>query len=627
VFLFVVSSFITFSQNLEEDTARINQANSDAFKLYGVDASQMLEVGSKTLLESEEIHYERGEANSYNTIALAYLSMAEYEKAIENFLKALEIYERVEADKYVASILSNIGVVYYYLEDHEQSLSYHLRTLKARELMGGDSSQVAKSLNNIGIAYKNLDQLDNALDFYKRALTIKIELKDSAGVSNTLNNIGNVYLTQKRFQEAQSYFYQSLVLDSLLNRYAGMAISYLNLGSTATEMEKTEEAAQLLGRSILLATEYDAKQTRLLAYEKLSELSERNDDFEEAFLWKTKWVELKDSLKAIANSQAINELTAKYENEKIKVENELLKEKEIAKDKQIEQQGLLIAAGILLMGSFVTTGFFFLKSYRLRQFGLKMIKTKNEEIIRKNELISSQNKELSLINEAKNKMFAIMSHDLKAPFNNLNSFIYMASNKMLTPKEIPKLLKDIAGQANHVSDLITNVLEWMKTQMSGLSIEKKIFKISPLANEVFDAYKLQATTKNIKLKNLIDDATIAFGDENLTRTIIRNLVANAIKFTENGTVGIASRMEDDMIHVSVFDSGIGMKEHDIQKIYSNDYFSNSGTSEEVGTGLGLILIKEFVVKNGGILKIRSEFGIGSTFTFTMPIKETDFSIV
>lgn len=615
--LFLLSS-AAFSQNAESDTSRILQANSDAFKLYGVDAPQMMKIGNEMLELSISMLYERGIASSYNTIALAKMSTAEYEKAVQNFLQALEIYERIKAKTYISSVLNNMGVVYYYLEDHQQSLRYHMEALKSREALG-DSVQIAKSLNNIGIAYKGLDSLSRALEFYQKSLFIKKSLLDSIGISSTLNNIGNVYLEQEELDKAKDYFMQSLQIDSVSNKQSGIATSYLNLGVVSLKQRNFDQARELFRKAIAVANANDNRQVKMLAFERMSELAEEQSDFKSAFSWNQKWILLKDSLNSIANVSAINELESRYQNEKISIENDLLKEQQKVKDEQISSQRNLIFGGAILAILFILLTFYFVRSYQFKQSLLELTQKKNDEIVKKNKLISSQKEELEELNEIKNKMFSILSHDLKGPFNNLHSVLSMANEGHLDDKEMKDLLQLLAAESNNVKDMITNILEWVKSQMGGLNVIKSEFSLHDMVNDLIPVYQSIAEKKGIEVRNSVDRELKIYADENLTKIVVRNLISNAIKFSNDGIVEITSDFVENEALISVIDSGVGMDSTQIPKIFTDDQFSTQGTSKEEGTGIGLLLVKEFVMKNGGRLNVKSELGLGTTFAFTIPV--------
>ncbi len=614
-------TFILFLQPVlaqnETDTLQILQINQEAFKLYGNDAVEMEALGKKALDLSLQINYQRGIAASQNIIALANLSQGFYKLAAEYFIEALKIYDNLGDEESASTILSNMGVVYYYLEDHKRSLEYHRRALETRMYMQ-DSQQIARSLNNLGIAERNLGNQSEALNYYLEALEYKSALGDSLGISSTLNNIGNVYLEQSKFTQALEYFSRSLEIDQLNNRQLGVATSLINIGNVHIQMNNLNSASEYLENGISLAKKINARQTLELGYRRMSDLSTKQNQFKEALDWKDKWIELKDSLSSAEKSRAINDIETRYQTAKIRTENQLLLQKQQLQEAQLSKQQTLIIAsvtiGILLLILVIVS----FRGYRLKRKNLKLEQRKNEEISQKNELISQQKVQLEEINEAKNRMFSILSHDLRAPVARLQSVLELANLNMISEEELKPLFKRMSKETNDVGELLSNVLEWVKSQMGGLSVRPQQLNLKNVAASVMDVYAPFAAGKGVEVFNKVDESQTVFADEDMLKLIFRNILANAIKFTSKGTITFSSRKQGEMAKIEITDTGIGMSQSDIDKLFSSESFTKEGTAQEKGSGLGLMLVKEFVLKLGGTIDVKSVMGSGTTLQFTLP---------
>ena len=190
------------------------------------------------------------------------------------------------------------------------------------------------------------------------------------------------------------------------------------------------------------------------------------------------------------------------------------------------------------------------------------------------------------------------------------------------PEEIKKLIKHINNSSVHGFNLLNNLLEWSRSQTGRIKYEPELFSFTQLVDEVIDLHHEIAEKKMIKL----DGNSIAIGEVNADRkmihTVLRNLVSNAIKFTEpGGEVRINGKDLGNEFEISVSDSGVGIPEENLSKLFSiSEDYSTHGTDNERGTGLGLLLCKEFVEKNGGKIRVKSEPGQGSEFFFTIPKK-------
>lgn len=231
--------------------------------------------------------------------------------------------------------------------------------------------------------------------------------------------------------------------------------------------------------------------------------------------------------------------------------------------------------------------------------------------------------ELLHLNQTKDKFFTIISHDLKNPFQSINSVLKLMlnENESLTEEEKNNFLHGILNTSAKAYSLLENLLIWSKHQMGKMDFNPERFELSEEIIINIELLKNSASLKNITLTNKIDRGIYVIADRNMLNTVIRNLVTNAIKFTrENGSVEIESKINYDNVEVTVIDNGIGIPAESLSKLFRIDQsISTQGTKNETGTGLGLILCKEFVEKNRGKIRVESDPGIGTRIIFTLPI--------
>jgi two-component system sensor histidine kinase/response regulator len=247
------------------------------------------------------------------------------------------------------------------------------------------------------------------------------------------------------------------------------------------------------------------------------------------------------------------------------------------------------------------------------------IQKQKEEITKNEKLLKVQTVELTELNSLKNKLFSVIAHDLKAPMYALRNLFQSMLKNNLPASEIKKILPDVVNDLTYTTGLMENLLLWAKNQMQNGAGKTQIIDVEELVTEVVHMLELQADAKQIKISNLIDEPISVLSDKDMVNLVLRNLVSNAIKFTpERGTVSISALETPGFLEIFIQDTGIGISPEAIAKISQNDYYTTRGTSSESGTGLGLMLCKEFLTKNGGQLHIESEEGRGSTFTFRLP---------
>ena len=253
----------------------------------------------------------------------------------------------------------------------------------------------------------------------------------------------------------------------------------------------------------------------------------------------------------------------------------------------------------------------------------------NELLIEKQNLIKLQsdklqetNQQLVASNSSKDKFFSIIAHDLRNPFNTLMGF----SDALLKDLENYSLddAKEILNMMNSTSkmgsDLLENLLLWSRAETGRIPYEPVSLNLNSIAESNIHFMSAQAQMKNIQVDNEIDPAILVMADENMLNTILRNLISNAIKFTyKNGHIVIKARLVRPNIEIAVWDNGVGISESNLKRMFQiKSTISTLGTSSESGTGLGLILCKEFVEKHGGKIWVESEFNKGSEFKFTLP---------
>jgi len=230
--------------------------------------------------------------------------------------------------------------------------------------------------------------------------------------------------------------------------------------------------------------------------------------------------------------------------------------------------------------------------------------------------------DLKLLNAAKDKFFSIISHDLRSPFNSLLGLTeYIAhSYDEMTPTEIKNSVANVYHSSKQVYNLILNLLEWSMIQSGRLSVNKSVINLADLGKEIISLYAEGANHKQLKLTNQMDENIYIYADKYMIDTIVRNFVSNAIKFTKpGGEIIIKGIINGDNAEVSVTDTGIGISVEDQKNLFRIDEQSRrDGTANEKGTGLGLLLCKEFTEKNSGVLWVESEEGKGSRFSITVP---------
>lgn len=262
---------------------------------------------------------------------------------------------------------------------------------------------------------------------------------------------------------------------------------------------------------------------------------------------------------------------------------------------------------------------------RLREMNQaeEQLAAKNREIEKQKEELERQRHELSELNATKDKFFSIIAHDLRSPITTLVSLSDIIRTELdyLTPEQKSDVLSSLYDLSKNYLKLLDNLLQWSRMQTGRLDAEPVTFNLVEMITDVITIYRTTAVEKQVSLDWNPEGPVFVFADMNMARTILRNLISNALKYSfPMGSVTVQVDGGDSLATVTVRDNGMGMVPDMVDRLFHIDQtFSTKGTANEKGTGLGLILCKEFVEKNGGNLKVESESGKGSSFSFTLPV--------
>jgi signal transduction histidine kinase len=253
----------------------------------------------------------------------------------------------------------------------------------------------------------------------------------------------------------------------------------------------------------------------------------------------------------------------------------------------------------------------------------KTIETQASQLQEANQRLQNTNEQLAVLNSTKDRFFSIIAHDLRNPFHVVSGFaeILMNDYKKLSPEKIEKYHNFIYTSSTNGKNLLETLLQWSRSQTGRIAYNPTKLNIYTLSEEVIDLLQGDTYSKNITIRQLIDPAITVFADENMLKTIFRNLISNAIKFShEQGTISLKSGIIDQQIELTVADTGIGIPAENLHRLFRIDEtVTTKGTANETGSGLGLILCKEFIEKHNGKIWIESEVDKGSAFKFTLPL--------
>ncbi len=503
---------------------------------------------------------------------------------------------------------SILGEAYYYLDDIDNSIKYFTIYLEINKTQF-DTVGMATAYNNLGIVSSAINNYDKAIEYYIESMNIKQELNDSIGISNSLNNIGVIYYKLGKYNEALSCYKKAYNIVKSFNNPYDYSTSYINMGEAYGKLKKYKLAEEYFAKSIVISDSLNDDYSLELIYECKYKMYKEKLEFSKALECHEKYIKYRKSRINEKTQKQIAELEIKYET--IKKEKEIV----LLNKQKLKQQ---------ILTYFFLSGFLFvLLLLMLLSIRNKKKKRINKILIIQNKEIENQKRKLAELNKTKDKFFSIISHDLKGAIGGFMSHTEFISDDFEILSELDKqeLIEDLNYSSKRLYLLLENLLQWSKSQTGDINIAPEKFFINKLFVNIENLYKLQLQTKKIRIENNIDDKIQVFADVNMLSTVVRNLLLNAIKFSYlDSVISLNSNIQDSYMRIEIADMGVGIDEEKLLKLFKLEYTQSiPGTNNEQGSGLGLILCKNFIELNGGRIWIESRKDIGSSFFFTIPL--------
>ncbi len=600
-------------------------------------------------------------AHTFARLGGVYSQWSRYDLAKENYDKSLTICKKHQDFEGIASCLSGLANIMTHWGNYDLALLQYLESLKFWEETGNRLG-IARSYNNIGMLYQELSDYDRANDYYKRGLKIFEELNDTWSIVNMILHIGDIYLKTEEYDIALDYFYKaleieegiqnkklkaialsnigeaynkkgeylkaldyqnkSLELKKELGDIKRLSISYSELGIIYKNLGDHTKAIDYLHQGLELALEIKSNYQINTSYKYLSEVYSSMGDYKNAFDFYKMYIDGSEEVNSMENKKIIAQLQSQYQLEKKEKQNQILRNSEQLNESQIRMQWLIIGLVSIILIASITLIFIFKRREQHKKKLNVQLALKNQEIKLQGMNVQKLNVKLQEANATKDKFFSIVAHDLKNPFNSiiLLTEILLEDIQTLTKEEIVEYLEKIKTSSENTYTLLKNLLDWARSQTGKHKVYPQKINEKDLTNEMLTLLLPNAENKEISMQSDIPENSYAYADKNMIATVLLNLLSNAIKFTpRKGKINV-SLLNDNSSHIFVIsDNGVGIIEKDKNNLFRIDKkIQNKGTEKEPGTGLGLLLCKEFVEKNNGKIWVESEPDKGSKFFFSIP---------
>ncbi|HYC84397.1 MAG TPA: tetratricopeptide repeat protein [Chryseosolibacter sp.] len=550
-------------------------------------------------------------SDNYNGVANDYYDLGEYDEAYYYFTQSYRIGRQLKDSLRMTIAMHNVGRVFKELGQYSKALE-HLRISQRLSALINDTEGLPYSLDEIGDVQLRKGEYDSALQTLKRSLQLTRKQKIQVLEPRTLTKIATTYLRKKDFENALAYYDTTYRSHVTTNNQFGIAEVELGRGAVLTEQGKYDDAIQYIERSLQLAKKSNARILEISCYNQLSRILERKGDHQKALRYFRQYKELEDSLFSHDMQEKLLRDQIRFETEAKDSQIAALSRAQDLKDDQLKKQEFIRNILVVVMAlSVILLATVYRSGQRRRQINALLLQHQEE--------MEKRSEELERLNQVKDKFFSIISHDLRSPINALSGLLDLLDKGAVKPQELPNHLHELKVRFNHTRTLLNNLLDWTLLQMDKLNLQATRIDLHKIVEENIQLLSA-VQTKKIALINEIPPQSIAYADSNTTNLVIRNLMTNAIKFTnDGGTVAIGAEEGSNHWTIYVRDNGVGMNAEVLKILFDKTApYTTRGTANEKGTGLGLILCKEFVEKNGGKIWVNSEEGKGSTFYFTLP---------
>ncbi len=542
------------------------------------------------------------------SLANLYFFRGKYVNAAPVCLMALHQFQELRDPDGMQKTMYLLGLIYFNSKDYLTASRYFDDAL----VLARKNKSIYKT--NVILVYRaelhaKLNQHEKALIGYEEGLQMARENNLSTLIASCLNGIGRYWLQQDKPTQAL-HFFEDAQLEAKRKLGGGdpnvpLIRSYAGIGSVYLHRQKPHLALPFIQQAILLSRqdEYSVFREQLLPL--LIDAQTRTGDDKGAVASFRELGVLQDSLFSVEKSRTIDRLQMKFDLEKNENDMKLL-----SRDLIVQQQRNWLFYSIIgfLILLLLVSGWFFRRT-----------QITSRQLIHQNQLIEHQGEELYELNQTKDKLFDIVAHELRSPIAHLVSTLTLFNNKAMSEHDLRQKTDSLQQQVEQFYPMLNNLLHWTDTQKGGLTVFAQPVEPETIISDVIHSLEQMLLAKRIRLINRTKGVATGWADENHMQIVFRNIIHNAIKFTNpGGSIYLNAIHDEEFTGVSVHNTGQGMSAEKIAQLFLKPE-SAMGTAGEVGTGLGLQVCRELIDTNGGQLHITSQPEEGTVVTILIPV--------
>lgn len=601
----------------------------------------------------------KGVSNCYTLYGRMYNLLANYKAAFNYLNLAVDLNKKLHNELDEADSYKNIGIVYFTMGQLPKALDYYYKALFI-DIKLHNKVAAADNYNDIGFVLYGMGVYPKAFEYYKKALSIYQKMHDPLRFGTVNENIGEVFLAEQNYDRAIIYLSKADKIAQQQDDKDGMSSIYTDLGVCYAHKNQFDKALGYLKTSLQVASKYkivyneaytligfatvynmqkDFKNAYKYAIEgqrlaiKLGTLSVRSDAalqlnkslaglgrFDDAYRLLRQYIDLKDSLNDNESMQKLTSynLELNFANRQHQLTQHQI-ETDILFQQRIKQQRLINAIFITIILGMITISVVYYRQKRKQQKINLILGERNREVLQQKTDLDDQAQKLNDLNLLKDRLISVLAHDLRAPLSTLRGLFGLLQDDTITHEQMLSMIPGVLKKLEYTSDFLDTLLFWINSQMENFEGSSKSFYMKDIVSFETESYQEQAAVKGINLIDSVPEDVLVSADPNSIRIVIRNLITNAIKFSEqDDIIEITAAQHEGHYVISVKDTGIGMSDEQLNKLFKTKVNSNTGTHNESGTGMGMLFCKDLIEKCSGKIWVTSEQGVGTEFLFTLP---------
>jgi len=560
--------------------------------LVNTDHEYLLADYAVKALEKDTLQQDfRSRVELYQYLGTYYWQVGMLNESAEEFNQMRLIGERKSDPLIIANSYIGLGTVYYLMVDYEMAMDYYRKGLA---LSNTDSLMTARLYTNIANTFVQQGKMDSVLIYYNKSADFHKSHQNHRNLSIIYGNIALFYSRLGNGPEVRKYVNLSLESAKRLNDPYQIASAYQTMGSLAFNQHPAM-AIKNFTMSLDLAEKNKSYDQIRFCLENLAYLTQQRGNDQAAIDYLQRIVDLDDSLDLVQKKDRIKQMELEH-LAVVRSSEELVKTQQLEL-KQIREKNQQKFVLILLLIAFATLlTLFFMGVYNYR---MKMKVTHTKE-----------------------RFVSMIAHDIRNPFSGilgLSGILVEEADKNDDPVQ-RKQVRALNQSLHQVYDLLENMLQWSHSESGKISFNPKVQPLSPLVQNAISLHTQTSKQKGIALENQVQSGLTARYDSNMLQTVIRNLLSNALKFSrENSTIFVSAEVVGKEVVVKVSDQGIGMSQEQLDRMFKDEVgISTMGTRNEIGSGLGLIICKDFIRRHGGRIWAESKLHEGTTMYFSLP---------